>query len=328
MKTRIRILEVNDVEQEWEGVFELFLHYELPESGPLDICPSNQAMNLVDKPEKCPEFLILNDESSEPTEQLFYRCSAAPGIMFVFLEFKVVLHERLELQRFPFDRQNFTFEFECTNSTLTPWSCAHIPEQVTDELGSFAASNFIGECDSESWNLDRFLARQTSPSRCCLKPGLSRLPSFYLWNIVFPVFMIVQIATLTSAIDYTDYGSRFSCMLTLLLTIVAFKFVTSSFVPKVSYQTFLDVYTLTGYVFLAVWMLENFFVSPLFDATKNEADHTDKVVGAVYTIAWISLHIIIVIGSKFDWFRKSWAQVDIDDVSEREGTQIAHDKFM
>lgn len=328
VKTRLRITKVDDVHEMWEGVLDIYSHYYYPEDGAKDSSVAGKDITVVEKPAKSPEFAILKDERSSLTEQFYFRCPEAPNTMFSFHEFTVCLHERLELQRFPFDRQNFSFEFECRNAELAPWSLEHIPKIITDSLGMrLARTNFIGQCDTESWELNRLILSQSHARSVKIKMGMTRLTGFYLNNIVFPVFLIVQIATLTCAIEPELYGDRFSCMLTLLLTIVAFKFVTSTFVPRIDYQTLLDVYTSTAYIFLFLWLLQIFFVSPFFDVSHSTAVDLDKGFGALYTVAWVSLHVFIVVGSYKRIFQKSWKEVDCDDVATREGTQIGHTKI-
>ena len=302
---------------------EIFFHYVKSTTEEL----GGLSETNIEKPDVTPTFVILDDDSSEPTEEMYYIRSDAVGYVFGFIEFKVLLHERYELHRFPFDRQNFQLEFECLNGSVAPWSCPVVPDDFKDELKDVVSSNFVGVCESESWELNRVIMTQPNPDSCRFKIGMTRLSPFYITNIFFPIFMIVQIAVLTSAVETSDFGTRFSCMLTLLLTIVAFKFVTASYVPKVSYQTFLDSYTMLAYLFLVVWMFENFFISGIFEIDQEVADRVDDTIGAIYSVNWITINAVIVIGAYFGWFNKTWESVDIDDAFVRVGTRIAHDKF-
>ena len=144
--------------------------------------------------------------------------------------------------------------------------------------------------------------------------GLSRLSGFYISNVGLPCFLIGIAASLTTAIEPSDYADRFQCMIALYLTLVAIKFV-ASFLPVISYSTLLDYYALIAYFFLASWMVENFMVSPLFfgESEQDEAKRIDRRCACVYVALWLSLHLLVVLGAYFDLFRKSWFEVENDD---------------
>merc|ERR1712125_264475 len=77
-----------------------------------------------------------------------------------------------------------------------------------------------------------------------------RCSSYYIWNIVFVYFLIIFAHAGMIAYPYNE--TRFDFAMTLALTTVAFKFVTSTLVPKVSYLTYLDRYMLSGLAILGV----------------------------------------------------------------------------
>ena len=69
---------------------------------------------------------------------------------------------------------------------------------------------------------------------------MRRKPDFYLYNIVFPTFIIILCAFGTSIVPLENFSDRTSITLTLLLTIVAFKFISISWIPSIPYLTLLD----------------------------------------------------------------------------------------
>ena len=81
-----------------------------------------------------------------------------------------------------------------------------------------------------------------------------RRPGYYIVNVVVPTGLIVLLCACQFQIAAEDVAERMSVSLTLLLTTIAFKLVTSSMMPAVAYLTLLDRYvTLSSLMnFLAV----------------------------------------------------------------------------
>ncbi|XP_028408136.1 uncharacterized protein LOC114530728 [Dendronephthya gigantea] len=77
-----------------------------------------------------------------------------------------------------------------------------------------------------------------------IKCHVERIPNFYLLNIVIIVFSILGLTFCSFAVDISSLDVRLNVTLTLLLTLVAFKFVVSQRFPNVSYLTRLDEYIL------------------------------------------------------------------------------------
>ena len=181
------------------------------------------------------------------------------------------------------------------------------------ELGNVLC-NFFGVSDTPSWKLDVLkVVKGNRESVLHMNVGMTRLTGFYISNVALPYFLIGTASLLTVAIEPEDYGTRFECMIALYLTLVAIKFV-ASFLPVISYSTLLDYYTLTAYFFLATWMLENFMVSPLIiPHDRDTAKKIDHAFASVYLILWIFLHVAIILGSSYDFFRKTWEEVEDDD---------------
>jgi hypothetical protein len=332
IKCKLRIIRIYDSEEHWKGSVEIYFHWtvnkninpnDMPEkSGPrrrqsVSILSSKtEDMEIIEEPTVHPIFLLLNDESSHLTEEMYYKCNSYPNQLFGYVSYTVRVHERLELERYPFDRQFFKLEIECSNGDVVPWYHKNVSSLIRTRLSESASTHhFFGVCDSPSWQLDVIMVKRgerLSTATICL--GLSRLSGFYISNVVIPVFLIGTGGMLTAGIDSSAYGDRFQCMISLFLTLVAIKFV-ASFLPVISYSTLLDYYNLMSYLFLAVWMLENFLVSPLFigEESREWVRKWDAIAAIIYLVLWVLVHIAIVLGSYYDLFRKSWADVQEDD---------------
>ena len=70
---------------------------------------------------------------------------------------------------------------------------------------------------------------------------------FAVWNVVAIVGPVSLITVSTGLMPADDLQNRMMYTLTLLLTMMAFKFVLISILPPVPYLTILDKYVLTGF---------------------------------------------------------------------------------
>lgn len=110
-KWRIRVLRVNDSEEQWKGVCEIYFHWCVDNASTSDRSSGlkkrrkkkltekeKHAIVNIDQPEKCPIFVILNEEDSNSIEEMYYTMPGYPEVMFGYLAWTVIVHERLELE--------------------------------------------------------------------------------------------------------------------------------------------------------------------------------------------------------------------------------------
>ena len=81
---------------------------------------------------------------------------------------------------------------------------------------------------------------------------MQRLPEFYMVNVVLILSIVSLMSMLAFAMPFEDVGDRTSCVLTLMLTSVTFKFVLGTWLPRVPYHTYLDVYVIGEMILLVV----------------------------------------------------------------------------
>lgn len=130
IKWRVRIVRIYDSEEQWKGVVEIYFHWNLdrrnsitridvpiPENeygqgGGLAATPrprrmsvsamtnpvNNIGLDMIDPPKMRPVFLILNDEESHCTEEVYYKMYNNPTMLFGYVTYTVAIHERLELE--------------------------------------------------------------------------------------------------------------------------------------------------------------------------------------------------------------------------------------
>ncbi len=79
----------------------------------------------------------------------------------------------------------------------------------------------------------------------------------------------------------------------------------STFIPKISYQTWLDRYVVLAMVLVFGVFLETFLVSGSF----GNFPFVDIIFFEVCTAVWLAVHVYIFIGSRCGWFLQSWQSV-------------------
>ena len=125
IKWRIKVMRIYDSEEQWNGIVEIYFHWNksannmpMPSERPVRrgsiaaalttpstgesighiASGSRSDMQLIPEPEAHPVFVILNDEESSLTEEIYYKLAKYPTMQFGYIEYNVKVHERLELE--------------------------------------------------------------------------------------------------------------------------------------------------------------------------------------------------------------------------------------
>ena len=150
----------------------------------------------------------------------------------------------------------------------------------------------------DSWNI--FTEKIDIGPNLPILPGVvfeleaSRLVNFYIIKVLVPLIMIVFISLIVLFIDPLHIGPKFSIAITAILTLIAYRFLLGSLLPKISYLTHMD-YFLFGSMFLVFAVLvETSIVARLVGRDKEgEA----KILDYWCRWAFVILFVIILAGS-------------------------------
>lgn len=244
--------------------------------------------------------------------------SSRTGTVYLLRFLRLSVKDILDLRLFPFDRQIVKLQFFSYLSYLEPWFAPIDDAPIRILLHkAWKENQFVVNSDEDDWFIAFVDAKLVVDGRRRLvstRFGVERNSMYYLTNFFVTMFVVVQFGIFVVSIDCTDFGTRSSVTITLLLTLVAFKFVMGSYIPKISYQTLLDKYTIFGTLMLGVTIIENFFVSSLFNPQASpEIEYRDQVFAVVWNAVWWLAHGYLVIGERFNWFRVSWEMVKEED---------------
>jgi len=250
------------------------------------------------------------DEESLNGEQYFL--DRERGVAYCFYNCIATFRQPLELQSFPFDRHLFGLPFDSSNCLFTKWKETEQPEQFIDEFldVTSAASN---------WNLKDALflvpkdlnSLAAEPSRK-IKFALrcQRRTTYYFWNIVFVLFLLISMSFSSVILDPTDLGDRSSIDLTLVLTCVAYKYVVAQQLPAISYLTLMDKYVIFSLMFISTTMVNNFVVRLLADYYSTYVANVVNIVyGATFFAFWVLLHVVLSVISSTERLYKKWEDV-------------------
>jgi hypothetical protein len=190
-----------------------------------------------------------------------------PEMVTVFPDGKVVYQQRytgklsqpLKLSDFPMDKHTFTIQFVGTGGTSA------------DELefipGDAIASDIVGgaiadELSLPDWEITKSEALPFfyRPIEQINTPGFAfrfearRFISYYIWQIVLPLTVVVFMSWAAFWIKRSETGIRIAVATSSVLTLIAHRFVLASLLPRLPYMTRMDYFTVgsTILVFLAL----------------------------------------------------------------------------
>lgn len=117
---------------------------------------------------------------------------------------------------------------------------------------------------------------------------ISRLPQFYISNVIIPLILIVSISW---AVFWMDFGNmhladRLSVSFTSVLTVVAFDFVTADNLPRLPYQTVMDRAITFSYIILTLSVMENVLAYLYYKRNENEIQRIDRVARWLFPLIY------------------------------------------
>jgi len=101
--------------------------------------------------------------------------------------------------------------------------------------------------------------------------------------LLMPVFILTLLGVSIFEIEYQEaVGERVATEITLLLTMVSLKFAMGDMLPKLPYLTFLDMYIMGAFFFVAFLTGENYLVA------KYSAKEFDEIFEIFWLVSWLA----------------------------------------
>merc|ERR1712013_264177 len=153
---------------------------------------------------------------------------------------------------------------------------------------------------------------------------VKRLPAFYFGNIVFPNFLIVAGAFASFAVPADEIADRLSVTVTLMLAAVAFMFIVSTMLPKVSYLTIMDYYILVGFGLLMLMIAEN-AIAGIEGFTLEYSDDIDLIFAIALGAIWLGIHIVGTVALlRKECLRVTWEEMGEIDKAEDDEAEFVY----
>lgn len=346
MALDIYFLSVDDAKEEF--IIDLKIHtiYKDPKFLSVD----SGSADIFERVQKYPGFIpkLQVDNIGTARDTFFVSTSVNKHNGLVWTSFKntFTVSQYMQLKRFPFDRQIFFVNVGVVNAQLRPWFYdTAILNFSQDTSGDKNA--VLTDDDTEAvqrvtgapkgWNvpiIKGFYVNQQGSTIGMELLGTAilaeRVPWFYGFNFTIVIFFIVATNICLLSISPEEAADRNSLTLTLLLTLVAFKFVLMQGVPKLTYMTYMDKYVMLGFLFIMIAIAENAIL--VIDSLAEVVDPVefDIIFQGVYIVSWVLVHVIIVFCMLFpNVLRTGWADVltSLDEETYRTvvRTKTVHD---
>jgi len=231
---------------------------------------------------------------------------------------------QFDLRQFPFDQQELFIRISSgwDETKVQFLASKHDPCRSSfDDYNMpdyILAGNRIVDVHSTHGRDAKFLCRSdTSSSNTAsrynsvfLVQNVSRQPGYYVLNLYIPAFLIASSGLISFVFNVEDFTDRSNVLMTLLLTIVAFRQVIGQNLPRLPYLTYLDRYALVSlFLLIAIGVVASALstaaicvgeptrrptlctsVLPTLD--YRALDHADYVCLVVVSVIWMVYHLL------------------------------------
>lgn len=191
------------------------------------------------------------------------------------------LRARLDYRRFPFDTQVLPIELESF-----PWNMDEVTLLPDREHSGYDQLTALSEWEVVGLKIDQYektRVRDVVPfSDLRFSISVQRDAGFYLWKIFLTVVIIVALTWVVFWMSGEGLGRRAGISSSGILTVIAYQFVTTSSLPKVSYLTVADKVMILSVVMIAATMVESLLVDGLTRTDPDRKLRIDRVCRLAY----------------------------------------------
>lgn len=293
------ITEIDSARETFRADFYVTLRWRDPaleNAGPEDVDWSQTRKPLIE---------VMGSQDAEPLGEEALEVES-PGVGLSETRYAGTFSNRMDLEDFPFDEQILSIALESQNEDANKMVFFFRPNKggavdirgrkvpiprdavLTDAIHmpewTVTATNVRG-------STSLYYAGTRPYSRVQFDVKIARRVGYYIWKVMSVLVMLVVLSWTVFLIDPADIGNRMAVSITLFLAAVAFAFVTSGLIPRISYLTLLDLYILGCYVLLFLAPAESLLVYRLRD--ESRARKIDRMALWCFPAAFVLLHVII-----------------------------------
>mmetsp|Transcript_6547 Transcript_6547/g.11533 ORF Transcript_6547/g.11533 Transcript_6547/m.11533 type:complete len:403 (-) Transcript_6547:542-1750(-) len=251
------VLEASWVDKELKGFRDVDQEKSNQLSGKLFVkespdrhffAPRLELTNLLDS-EKDEWFQIYDDKPDDPDH--------VPVVCYR-LRITGVFQVEVDLSRFPFDTQTLSMRL------VAFWAVGEDKDVI---LTRNLSRKYRSLCNTDTFSKREeyelfphvgFRESRTKPENSMTRSVypilfidiyVERNLGYWAINVALPLFVLSNSTFTSFAIEPNEFANRAATILTILLTMVAFKYAIADKLPRISYLTTLDIYMLSSFFF-------------------------------------------------------------------------------
>ncbi|MDW8850744.1 hypothetical protein SD960_11615 [Flavobacterium sp. MMLR14_040] len=124
-------------------------------------------------------------------------------------------------------------------------------------------------------------------SRCNFEIYAQRKLEYYIWKVMLPIGILVVASWLVFWVK--DFANQLNISFTLMLTMVTFNFYTSSLLPTLPYNTFIELIIISGYIFIFLTL-----IAIIFTYAYSKNDKTTYRINTFFKLFFPLLYICYI----------------------------------
>lgn len=238
----------------------------------------------------------LKDEVKTLTEiRVLLTCDDIEGHVYHKRRFIGTFSERLELRRFPFDRQLLAIKL---TSELFGERCRlEVAEGAAwgngDLQRDFAEVEWkVMQVENRALRGDKNSTTDRSTFKAII--AVERKTTYFMVNVVALLGLTTFTSLASDWITLDNYEDRLQCQASFLIGTLMWKFLINDWIPRKPYLTVTDMYILSAFTIQFICM----FLSWLQCDRNDEAEQLTLgpgQAGRAFSIIWILLHMFILL---------------------------------
>jgi hypothetical protein len=186
----------------------------------------------------------------------------------------VEVSTRADFTNFPFDRQNFRIHVIAGGYTRDEVTFTIEPTRTGRSKDLSVATWKVGALHAKSAPFEYTADARVFPGVVVELPA-TRHHSYYILKVIFPLVVVVLMSWTVFWIDPIYVAPQIGVSTTSILTLIAYQFVISGLVPKLSYLTRLDRFTIGSTVLVLLALVEVTVTISL--ATRERLDAAQRL---------------------------------------------------
>lgn len=176
----------------------------------------------------------------------------------------------LDLKEFPFDEHYFAVNFVVVGTKSSEIQLLPDPDLSSGIAARLSLADWkVHDLISVPKHYDPLPDVQALPG-FVVSFGAERELGYYFFKIILPLVLIVMMSWLVFWIDPSLTAVQISVSVTSMLTLIAYRFMISGFLPRISYMTHLDKLVIGATVLVFTVLVEAVYTSTLVNRDKLE----------------------------------------------------------